>query len=785
MNSVLNINDNQCKLSVIVPFRDDPALPYLASRLEEQCSLFPDVVDIEYIVVDSGSDIKSGESCREICNANRVKYLYHDSRGKPFSIGEARDYGVQHASGKAVTFLDVDLRVDSTFWFRLLKLMKVYGISTYKKTFLAVPCLYLTEQGTNDFDVNDDELFLSYYVQWMQGDLANIQNLAACSSVMVVDKLHYLSIGGHRREFRGHGYEDFELYHRLGGEENIVPRAHDYYTDKKTWEPATYNGFRSQFSIFARVALMTNLYVFHLWHPRSTKSSFYSQENTKKNREIWQDFFKEFDITREHPKPIPLSANIEEKFIFWGESNTNASRCLRDIFPFLGSPVYFKENEFFLNDEVTFSPESFQNTLKNLNISSVVFTNPYGNDNREIIYKWCKANGVKCYCFDRGALPESWFIDLNGFNAESSSYSAEKWDKALSEDDLVRVEQYIHDYNANDSYLEEQGDRIGAEALADKLKVSGKKILFIPLQRPSDSVIRKFCGRIESYDNFIKLMDELASVLRYHGWVTLVKKHPLESNAPEFLNARYVSDETNIKDLLELSNHVCLINSGVGVLSMLSRVRCSIFGNSFYGDHRINNPSPSLNAVDLAQEIVETSGVFDENVMLKFINYLAFDFYSFGKTSYKNIVTEDGSKRNLARNIDFYKIRVDGNTLASYSSLSKPSISTSSPIFEKYKLDITNKNKAKENAKKTKPQTIKNQPKVESVQNKKIVSDQLLLDEKNAEIKGKTLFSAYSKIYSMFISEKQGNKLKNNPHEFFEKAKHPISKLGKKFFYNP
>ncbi|WP_230478948.1 hypothetical protein, partial [Kingella kingae] len=39
---------------------------------------------------------------------------------------------------------------------------------------------------------------------------------------------HYLSVGGHDLAFRGHGYEDFELFHRLLCEDYIVPKSQDY-----------------------------------------------------------------------------------------------------------------------------------------------------------------------------------------------------------------------------------------------------------------------------------------------------------------------------------------------------------------------------------------------------------------------------------------------------------------------------------------------------------------------------------------------------------------------------
>lgn len=187
-------------LSVIVPFRceNDESI-YLLKRLEELCSLFPLNNKIEFIVVDSGSLPKYSAICENICLENNCRYIFKNTRGATFSLGDCRDFGVQHAYGKAITFLDVDLRVPPTFWDRLLVLMHSWGISYYKKSFLAVPCLYLTQEGTKDFMSlpETEDKYLNFYLQYLQGRIESIESFAACSSVMVVDKLHYLSIGGH------------------------------------------------------------------------------------------------------------------------------------------------------------------------------------------------------------------------------------------------------------------------------------------------------------------------------------------------------------------------------------------------------------------------------------------------------------------------------------------------------------------------------------------------------------------------------------------------------------
>lgn len=135
-------------LSVIIPFRcENSSADYLIKRLRELINILPkDIPQIEYILVDSGSNIEFSKICQDIC-FDKIKYLFHESRGKTFSLSNCRDFGAQHARGKAVTFLDVDLRMPPTFWIELLSLMKNWGISDFKTKFLAVPCYIYHKKG--------------------------------------------------------------------------------------------------------------------------------------------------------------------------------------------------------------------------------------------------------------------------------------------------------------------------------------------------------------------------------------------------------------------------------------------------------------------------------------------------------------------------------------------------------------------------------------------------------------------------------------------------------------
>lgn len=773
-------------LSVIVPFRcENKESFYLFERLKNLIENFKSADDlpIEFIVVDSGSIEKYQIECKDFCNKNNIIYLYHDSVGKPFSIGACRDYGVVHARGKAVSFLDVDLRVSSDYWVRLLNLMQAWGISKYKKSFLAVPCLYLTQEGTIDFLERVDDLkFIDIYMRYLQGDKVYVESFALCSSVMIVDRIHYLSVGGHDPEFQGHGYEDFELYHRLLCEENIIPKADDYYRDQKTWDTYTYKGFRSHLSIVARPALMANLFVVHLWHPRPKNLSFYSSEKLSKNRNIWIDKFKKFATTGEHPNSLTAVENFR-KVLFFGFPNSNSSACLRNVFPLIGEVIYINEYDF-LDKQGNFSIEDFESMLSFNSIDLILFPNPYGNEVRLKIYEWSRKTGFPFYCYERGALPDSWFFDSKGCNADSESYCEKYWNQPLSSEQIEVTKRYIQHCIYGSTYLEKQGEQIGALALSSKLKIGGKKVLFVPLQRPSDTVIKYMIGNAQSYFNFIKVIDKLAERLQSLGWVVLCKKHPSETEVISLKYAKYVDEDTNFIDLLDLADRVALINSGVGVYSAMMRKPCYIFGEAFYQFDGVNKRVESINfeedeKIDILAKDILLGFDVDYDKCLRFINYLISDFYSFGKAKTKIRKEPDGSLRTITTSIDFYKFNLDGKNLYEYEQKDRPKINNSSPLFERYGLDIHMKKRGEVIQKNDIKPQANNLKKVESIPF--IKADAVSIVAEGSVNKVLNEVKSHVKTKEE-IRRAKLNKFKRDPYKFCFDSKNPITRACRVFF---
>lgn len=759
-------NSVQKDLSVIIPFRYDAELPYLIDRLKEQCDLFSSESNVEFIVVDSGSPDKYKFEVQNVCNSYGIKYIYHNSVGQKFSIGEARDIGVEYASGRLVSFLDVDLRVEQGFWDRLLKFSKSYGIFDYKKNFFVIPCLYLSPEGADFFAENqhDGSCAYSLMISYMRGEKDYVESLAPCSSVMVVNRHHYMAIGGHRPEFRGHGYEDFELYHRLMVLDGTIPRADNYYHDNKSWGSSTYNGFRSQLAILGRAALMANLFVIHLWHPRPKRSSFYN--GMQANREIWLDIFKEFDTTGAMPAPLVSSEARKEKVLYFGKFGDNAPNCLREIFPYLGNIMYIGEHVF-CDENKKINIDDFVNFLKINGISRILFPNPYGNDHRLAIYNWCRSVSFPYLVFERGALPESWFFDKNGFNADSLTYSEDVWNNHLSQEDISRTESYIYSVLGEQRALEEQGLRLGGEGLSQKIGVGNRKVLFVPLQRPSDTVIKYFSGDQNGYEKFSECIDSAAAILKRLGWIVLCKKHPLETETPALKNVIFVDEKTNFLDLLELADAVALINSGVGVYSMMMQKPTFIFGDAFYAFSGLNKKINNYD-VNLFVEEITKNNSFDYLKMIKFIYYLHSVFYSYGIPNVKIRNEADGSKRSITTGIDFYKIKIAGEIDVNFKRDNRLSISKSAPLFERYSLDIFNKTKkGVAPIGKVTSSSLPENDRFEKIlkTSKGTISDLKKINQ-----------TRRNKFHAKLL------KFKNNPKKFFLDSKKPYLKYLSKFF---
>jgi predicted glycosyltransferase involved in capsule biosynthesis len=680
---------NAKTLSIVIPFRIHPKLPHLLERLEDLLQLLASVKHIEIIVVDSSSAPKHLLIHESICRNYQAIHLVMLENEAEYSLARARNAGATLATGRWLCFHDIDLRTSADFWPRLLDFCKNFGLGRFKKRYLAIPCIYLTKESTTQY-LNQkcrQEVHMSTLIEWVWGNNDNIQTFAPCSSFIIINRLQYLSVGGHDTSFTGHGFEDFELHHRLSREFNILPDPKDYYFDSQSWITKHYRGFRAKFSLIGRSALFANLVAIHLWHERPKEIPFYQTKKANSSKLIYA--MKSFDKYGIHPTPLPSFETGGHNFLFLGQKDSTSFKTLRDIFPLLGRVIARSEYLFFDENNQSLNEQALNQLLIDLNVSLILFPNPYRNPARFSILEWCRNKAFPFLVFERGALPDSWHFDDSGFNVDSKRYARKLWDLPLSLEEITKVETYIQWCLSGIKTVETQGARIGAEKLREKLQISANtRVLFIPLQRPSDTVIVHFAGASKCFDQFVDFIDALASRLEKEDWIVLCKCHPYENSCKPLSTAKYVDADTHIIDLIELSNTVALMNSGVGIYAMMMNKPCLIMADAFYSIEGVNRKIKALNITEICNILSEPFSV-NMKTVYKFIHYLRYKFYSFGQATYDSCSEPDGSIRKFATSIDFYEIRIQDKTEIVYSVDSLKKLTLDAPLFENFNFNST------------------------------------------------------------------------------------------------
>lgn len=776
---------NNVKLSVIFPVRVSNNRQYILENIKRILSLNVNSSEIEYLLVDSGSTSFFSRKIQSICKNHNTRYIFQDTRSQTFSIGRARDYGAQLATGECVIFLDVDLVFDKDFYNKILEEIECREMQKNITEYFCIPCFYIDEdfskEFTSDNDIGNSVKYRNLRNNYDNGDNNGIQSFAPATSLLVINRWHLLSIGGHRKEFSGHGSEDFDLAHRLATYARKYHRTYNYYVDKKDYSSVDYEGFRAYFSMAGYSVYNNNLFAVHIWHPRP-KDKY--QVSTHKNKELLQNFMKEFDEGRSKIDPLEDLSKKENTLIF-GVRKDTAWLSIRQLIPLLGRVDYISEMKVEI-DEI-------ESLIKSRGITRFLFWNPYGNDKRLSIYRWAKENSFPFYVFERGALPDSWFID-EGFNADSKSYRYDKWSRELNEEDIIDTEEYINSVIQSGSTLEKndnfRGDVITQEEFDVKHRVGGRKILFIALQRPSDSVIKYFSGSANGFEGFIETVNDVVEKLNPHEWFIVVKKHPLEAGFPSSMkqvdNMLLVDKEYHIHDLISIANKIFLINSGVGLLAMLFRKPVIHMGDAFYSHPTINIHASDSQAV---VEALESKFQVNEDDIIKFIHYLKNSFYSFAKAKYRNRVEKDGSSRSILENLEFYQIRGVNKDVVDVQYRSHP-IPLLSKIYGLFLPSIIREHKKNPSALASPVDVMDN---LTSNDLKKKADSKLKLDipknitsENTAILKEKKLYivdntlSSLDKRINVLIRKR--NKFVRTPYDFFGDSRNPIvNKL--KFFY--
>lgn len=319
----------------------------------------------------------------------------------------------------------------------------------------------------------------------------------------------------------------------------------------------------------------------------------------------------------------------------------------------------------FVNERDLDEPAAIADRVAQEGFDQVLMPNPYGNPSRLAAYRALRQRGVRVIASDRGALPDSWFFDA-GFNYDSPSYAPEAWDQPLSEPQAREVRSYMRGLRGGSEALEAQGPREARDALAHRLGVQGKRVLFLPLQRPHDTVVRYFSGAVDDLKGLVALASALERRLREASdddWAVILKKHPLETDylIPENERLKYVTDDVHIHDLLELADATLVLNSGVGLLSLIFGKPTLHVGDAFYGHPGL---AKRVEDAETAMQALLRGEAPDGEKVERFVHHLLTHVYSFAESKTELVTQKDGSRIRITREMRFRELRILGEQVA-------------------------------------------------------------------------------------------------------------------------
>lgn len=660
---------SEVRVTVVLPVRlasaDDPLLQRLGNVLLDDRR----PADVGVLVVDDGSPQTGAERIRERCERHGFGYLRLDTAGRHFSIGRCRNVAAMHARSRYVMFQDVDLLPYPGFYADVLRELDVQGLDDRAADFLMIGVIYLTEEASRELFDTPAELRRQQFIHHLlAADETRIAKFSTGTSVNVYNRVYFLGRGGNDPEFEGWGFEDLELNTRCIRRLGKFPLPEQWLLDYGSFQGiGIYRGWKSVYRLQGDLTFNKGIVLFHAWHPVEEHSEYIVRR--AENERLFHDKMRRFKETGEEPPPLP-DRSAGRTLVF----RDNAFVQSRDFLPMLGEVVRAGEGDFAGPDEL----EAF---LRDREIDRVLFHNPYVNDAMRMLYGTCRERGLPYLVAERGSLPRSVFFDPGGFNADSDSYDASRWDRPLTPAERASLQAYVEEQRGGDDTLEKQGDRLGVEGLRAELGIApSERVLFVPLQRPKDTVIEFHAGPIGSFDRFVELVREVTTRLG-RDWRVVVKPHPLEDDVPEVPGA-IVTRDGNIKDLLAAAEAVLCINSGCGVLAMLWDKPVIHAGAAHYGDPALSRQAATAEEV---LRLLEQRWRPDPEKTARFLSYLIHELYSFGELKTREVRMPDGSRMTATSQIDFEVIRGLPGGPVRFHGGEPERIGTESILFDRYR----------------------------------------------------------------------------------------------------
>jgi predicted glycosyltransferase involved in capsule biosynthesis len=408
--------------SLVIPLRLTPAIFEGRKRLAAILDAVPRDL-FEIVVVDYGTPRPQRLGLLNLLRGRGVRLVRARAAAEIFSIADARNIGALAATAPVVIFHDVDFLATPATYRAIAATIAARDLAHNARDFFMVPVAFLNRAGTRRylaFHGRRGEVIDRWVATAGLETDAAVDFVSHASSCLVVNRHHYLAVGGHDVSFKGHGAEDYELYHRLAVFDPHAIRPPDYYDNVRDIHCG--RGFRAAFASHAMAMLEAGLYLVHLNHPKRAMPDYY--HNGSRNFEILRGKMEAFDRHGRHPAPLE-DAKRGATLLLCCDPEA-ARETLRHAIPLMG------RLEFATPDRVADAAALIRLVRQTQARQCILFA-PEGVKFWRRAVSGARRAGISCLAVYPGLARGSWVFDPVGFGLRSGLLSPKRWRRKLSQ----------------------------------------------------------------------------------------------------------------------------------------------------------------------------------------------------------------------------------------------------------------------------------------------------------------------------------------------------------------
>ena len=765
-------------ITVSIAIRATEINPWVIKRLELLLTYYDPKP--KFLIIDFGSQGEYEQKISSICLKHKANYFHIDDQGT-FALAKARNIAYEKADTDYIFYTDVDFIGEKDLFAQILKQGNAIGLTSESRAYFQLPIYHLSQKSTSTLSsltTNDEKSAFLTKIAYL-GSQTKFDDyfdfVAPYSNAFLISKTCFNYTGGYCDEFRGHGSEDFEFFIRLQILNRQIPVSKnldkDFFGPRKDtffWNKP-YCGFRKFIEAGTIQSELAGLKIFHMYHESPRDKGYWTSENDWKREKfntLVGKFYPEIhnilnvDYLPRKQKALCLFKDKKS----WGY--------------FIPLRLYGYKLES-LTDDSNDRIFDYLKKVENREFDRLVIFNPYMKSHAgfRVLIEVAKKMSIPVTIIERGALPNSIYYANEVAYGDPDYLSLRKRVENITP--LEQIQKYLEQIKTGSYVLEKQESYAQTYTNSILLRTSSLKKIFIPLQLPDDMAVTKFTEGFISYAEFQNQITETAK--KYPQILFLIKQHPLSKvkiNNENFENIIICDPNANVHCLIDISDLVCVYNSGVGLLSCIHEKPTFNLGNAYYSN--TDFLSNHVNSIEESIERFLTSDFhkISREEVEKYIQWLFMEKYSFFTA--KSIIKEFRERKSHQYDeISVQSIYLDG--VRKNCSSIDCDFDFSEKSYLGHRIDFNNLEV--DPPKSSAQQTTKN-IKINSTVNQKLNQDtKPIKNTTNIQIKSEPSKSmnlsqfASNVLMKILLDKKRYQKLQSNPTLFFKDSKSSFVKL--------